>query len=158
MNTAKYMLTIEKNPTTEIATYAEFKAQNVRPFLNHVSSFYPGFQTWFNFKFLSGLNSGERKVLIVKEKGEIAGISLLKVTKEENKICTFFVAPEYRGKGIGTMLMESSLANFDGSLHITVCEERNADLKPFLQKNGFRLDSEQLGLYRDDVIEYFYTR
>lgn len=158
MNTAKCMLIKEKKPTIEIATIAQFNFHGVESFLHHVSEFYPEFEGWLNFKLLRGLKSGERKVLIIKDNGEIAGLSVLKLAQEENKICTFFVAPEHRGKGFGTMLMKNSLEHFHSSVDITVCEERNASLSPFLEKNGFHLTSKVDGAYRPGVTEYYYTR
>lgn len=158
MNTAKRMLLKEKKPTIEIATIAEFNFHGVSSFMHHVSEFYPEFDGWLNFKVLRGLKSGERKILIVKDNEEIAGLSVLKLTQVEDKICTFFVAPEHRGKGFGTKLMQSSLEHFYGSVDITVCEERNASLYPFLEKNGFRLTSKVEGAYRPGVEEYYYTR
>lgn len=158
MNTAKCMLIKEKKPTIEIATITEFNLYGVGPFMHHVSEFYPEFDGWLNFKLLRGLKSGDRKILIVKDNGKIAGLSVLKLTQVENKICTFFVAPEHRGKGYGTKLMKSSLEHFCGSVDITVCEERNASLYPFLDKNGFQLTSKVEGAYRPGAKEYYYTR
>ncbi|MDG0806817.1 GNAT family N-acetyltransferase [Pectobacterium brasiliense] len=158
MNTAKCMLKKEKKTTMEIATIAEFNFHDLRSFMHHVSEFYPEFGGWLNFKFLRGLNNGDRKALIIKDNGEIAGLSLLKITQKENKICTFFVAPEHRGKGFGTELMKSSLEYFYGSVDITVCEERNASLYPFLEKHGFHSTSQIEGIYRPGVVEFYYTR
>lgn len=158
MSTANSMFNKEKNPTLEITSIADFNKFNVRSFLSQVSEFYPGFDAWLNFKFLRGLASGERKVLIIQDKGEIAGVSLIKISTEEKKICTFYISPIHTGRGFGTKLMADTLAHFEGSVDITVCEERNSELSCFLIKCGFNLVSTRVGCYRPQTTEYFYTR
>jgi ribosomal protein S18 acetylase RimI-like enzyme len=158
MNTAKRLLLNEKYPVYIITTTAEFSNHNVRDFLKQVEAHYPNFRSWLDFTFARQLTDGNRKALIVKDKNEIVGVSLLKKTREENKICTFYVAPQHRGKGIGKMLMEESLSYLESEAHITVCEERWAEMRPFLEKYSFKLDIELPNFYRDDRTEYFCSR
>ncbi|RWS52361.1 GNAT family N-acetyltransferase [Enterobacter cloacae] len=155
MNTAKPLLLNEKYPIYEITTTAEFSKHNVRAFLKQVEAHYPNFRSWLDFTFARQLTDGNRKALIVKEKNKIIGISLLKKTQMENKICTFYVAPQHRGKGIGKMLMNESLSYLKSDVHITVCEERWPEMRPFLEKYCFKLDNELPNFYRDGCTEYF---
>lgn len=155
MTVAKPNWLDEKCPVIEVTTAAEFAKHNLREFLEQIACFYPDFHAWLNFTFVSQLNSGKRNVLIVKENGKIAGISLLKNTEEEQKICTFFVAPPFQGKGYGKALMEKSLSLLKAPTKITVCEERWGEMRQFLGMYNFQLYAEVSGYYRQDYIEYF---
>ncbi|WP_219952291.1 GNAT family N-acetyltransferase [Dickeya zeae] len=157
MTVAKPLWLDEKCPI-EITTAAEFSDHKVREFLDQIASYYPNFRVWLDFTFVSQLRGGKRKALIVKENNEIAGISLLKKVEEENKICTFFIAPQYRSQGYGKLLMEESLAFLGNQVNITVCEERWKEMQGFLYQYGFRLNAAIPNYYRSGSTEFFCSR
>lgn len=127
--------------------------------LSEVSPLYPGFRNWLYFIFRPGVSRGERKILIAYCGGNLSAISLLKDTQEEKKICTFYVLPEYRFRGLSSILMDRSLAELsDKEVAITVSEERNCDLERILLSNGFSLSEKRISVYRDDKAEFFYKR
>ncbi len=158
MNVAKLARLDKACPIYGVTTTAEFSDVNAREFLEPLACFYPGFHSWLNFTFVRRLKDGTRKALIVKDKDEIQGIALLKITSDENKICTFFVAHPHRGKGVGKALMKHSLSHFNGQVSITVCDERREELSNFLESYEFKLQAAILGFYRKGHTEYFYTR
>ncbi|RLM18754.1 hypothetical protein BIY29_17750 [Brenneria alni] len=155
MTVAKPKWLDEKCPVIEVTTAAEFAKHNIREFLEQIACFYPDFHAWLNFTFVRQLNGIERNVLIIKENGEIAGVSLLKKTEEEKKVCTFFIAPKFQRKGYGSTLMEKSLSYLQAPAHITVCEERWEEMQEFLDKHKFQLNEEVSGYYRPGYKEYF---
>lgn len=104
--------------------------------LSPIASLYPNFEAWFNFTFWRALKA-ERSCLISYKNKKIAGVSLLKQTATKSKICTFFVAPEWRGQGIRTALMQASLEHLKHAPIITVSEERYAELLPLLRQFNF---------------------
>jgi GNAT superfamily N-acetyltransferase len=125
----------------------------LKGFLSDVSSLYPGFDAWLNFK----VRRFERNIVLACHNDSIVGVSILKDSESEKKISTFYVAPDFRGQGIGQALMSKSLQLLDSyDTFITVSEERNIELFPLLQRNGFVLDKAVPDLYRLGKDELFY--
>ena len=117
--------------------------------LKDIAPLYPNFDTWLNFTFRRNISSGERNIVLATDGTNILGLSLLKKTQEENKICTFYVPKQYRGMNIGNELMNKSLTILDSQdSFITVADERHSELKPLLSSNGFRLTKSISSLYR----------
>nr|WP_237617462.1 GNAT family N-acetyltransferase [Pseudomonas putida] len=101
--------------------------------------------------------NNQRKIIVAHQNGEVAGLSLLKNTVEEKKICTFYVLPEFRGYGLGGDLMSKSLQILDrNGIEITVSEERHEELSPLLSSSGFTLVSVKSDYYRNGKDEIFY--
>jgi len=125
--------------------------------LRDVSPLYPNFSVWFNFTFRRNILSGERNILIASDGDNILGVSLLKKTHNENKICTFYVPPEYRSMNIGKNLLDKSLSLLDNQNSIiTVSDERHDELRPLLVSRGFELSKSVDSLYRKGSSENFY--
>lgn len=131
---------------------------NIAAALSSVSPYYPNFKEWLFFNFNKGLRSGERKILLAHNGTDICAVSLLKLTDNENKICTFFVRPDFRERGLGRILMSRSLCELSGkSSIITVAEERHSELSPLLIESNFGLVEESLGIYRPGKLELIYS-
>ena len=125
--------------------------------LHEIAHLYPNFNAWLNFKFRRNLSSGERNIILATDGSNILGLSLLKKSKDESKICTFYVPEEYRGMNIGRDLMSKSLSILDSqNSFITVADERHSELKPLLDSSGFKLIKSVDALYREDSTEHFY--
>ena len=60
----------------------------------------------------------EGRALCVKCSGRVIGVLLL--SRKRNMICCLAVAPEYRRRGVGSMLLETALEQLDRSRDITV--------------------------------------
>jgi len=118
--------------------------------------YYPGFQAWFEGKVLPGIHSGERSILTAYHKNKIAGISVLKKGKIENKICTFYVDVNYRRNGIGDLMMKHCLDEFNSMPLITVSEELIDRYSGLLSRFGFGVPFVWLSAYRDSVPEYVF--
>lgn len=135
----------------------DLPAKEIAASLADVGSLYPGFKNWLYFTFRAGLINNQRKIIVAHQNGEVAGISLLKKTIEEKKICTFYVLPEFRGYGLGCDLMSESLRILDHSdIGITVSEERHGELSPLLSASGFTLMKVNPDYYRNGKDEIFY--
>ena len=93
----------------------EFKnlADSIYNITDFIRDYYPNHRNWFIKKQLPGvINGNERDILFVRDPenlDNIIGMTCIKNTKEEKKLCTLFVSPEFRGKGIGSSLMEEAL-------------------------------------------------
>lgn len=153
--------TVIKPSYYEISNAREFSKLGLRSTLAPVSQLYPNFSSWLNFKFIRNIQYGERKAIVAHDGNRILGVSLLKLTPNEKKICTLFVNENVRcvhsDMKIGSNLMERSLQllNYDDVL-ITVCSEKNEELTPLLNKNSFVKVKVVQDLYNEGSSEYFY--
>lgn len=135
----------------------DFDVSKIAPALKNVAPLYPNFNIWFNNKFLRNFYIRNRDILVAHNGQEICGISLLKKSLEENKICTFYVMPEFKGRELGSKLLEKSLNYFDDNeVLISVSNERLSELYPTLSSKGFVLDSCVEHMYRNENIEHFF--
>lgn len=79
-------------------------------FLMEANMQYPAFSVWYGNLFTDDLKlKPEREIIVCEKEYEIAGVTILKSTKEEAKICTVYVAEQYRHNGLGRRLMELSI-------------------------------------------------
>lgn len=82
----------------------------------------------------------KRQAICVKDGNKIAGVSLL--SREHNMICCLAVAPEYRRRGVASMLMDEALSNLDRTKEISVStfradDEKGAAPRALYEKYGF---------------------
>lgn len=136
---------------------ARFSKLRMRSFLKPISHLYPDFETWLNFTFVRQMGEGKRKVVVAHDGNNVYGCSLLKITPEENKICTFYVHPDAREQNLADDLMRHSLAHFDDKPIISVSEERTKELQPLLKKHGFEIFASIADMYRPDRNENFFV-
>lgn len=81
-------------------------------FLMEANIQHPEFSAWYSGLFTDDLRlKPEYEIVICEKEYEIAGVTILKSTKEEAKICTVYVAGQYRHNGLGRRLMELSIEN-----------------------------------------------
>lgn len=76
---------------------------------DHLSVDYPHHYEWFYKKHLPFIGNGEREVLFVRQNDNICGVAFIKNTKEEKKVCTFYVAEYARNIGVGGQLMKMAM-------------------------------------------------
>lgn len=152
------MVGIVVKPSISIESVdSNFDVSKINHALDDVSKLYPDFQSWFRNKFIPSFNVGERSILVAHNGNELCGVSLLKKTLEEDKICTFYVLPEFRGQKLGEALLDRSLEYFSTpDVVISVSKERVEELYPVLRSRGFQLESCIEDLYRKGNKEHFY--
>lgn len=152
------MTTLIVKPSYKIVTASKnFDINKINVALKEVAPLYPDFENWFNNKFLPSFYMGKREILYVHKNDKLCGISLLKKTKEENKICTFYILSEARGRGLGNDLLDKSLEYLGREeTVISVSNERITELYPMLSSKGFILDHCIEHLYRHENIEHFF--
>ena len=66
--------------------------------LKPIKEYYPNYESWIENVVQSGLSNNTRKIRVLKNDNKIAGLSILKDTPDEKKICSLFIHPEYRGE------------------------------------------------------------
>lgn len=87
-----------------------FYREAIFNFLWKLAFEYTGFCKWYNGLFLdySTLNN-DREIIICTFHNHIIGISILKNSDSEKKICTLRVAKEFQKNGIGKRLINKSI-------------------------------------------------
>ena len=95
------------------ANFEKF-AEQIYYLTDHLSCDYPNHYQWFFQKHIPfvgkiPVDNEEREVLFIRNHGNICGISCLKKSEKEKKICTFYVAEHGRNIGIGRTLMTESI-------------------------------------------------
>ncbi|WP_140456886.1 MULTISPECIES: GNAT family N-acetyltransferase [Priestia] len=119
---------------------------------------YPEFKTWYYDKIIPGIQNGQREIIMTYDDKLISGISILKNTHSEKKICTLRVSSNYRKNGIGKILFEKSLdiLNSDSPI-ITISENKIHQFRSLLNYYGFELSQVIPGCYVDSQDEYVYN-
>lgn len=132
--------------------------KEIRLFLHELSCNYPLFDKWLEKVFVE-TNCTKRTIIYCEsEDKKIVGIAILKNTIKEKKICTIRVAKEMQHCGIGSKLMDMSLAILgDKRPLITVSEEHIDDFKPFLKHYGFKIFQKVKSVYCENKYEYFFN-
>lgn len=87
---------------------------------------------------------GKRQAICVKEKDEIIGVMLF--SRGHNMICCLAVSPDYRRRGVATMLMDEALRNLDRTKEISVStfrvdDEKGPAPRALYEKYGFVEDA-----------------
>lgn len=136
----------------------ELRFQVIAKSLSSVACYYPNFKNWLYFTFRKEMIEGKRSIIIARNGNSLAGLSLLKHSSSEKKICTFYITPDFRDAGIGHQLLNQSISYLgEEDIKITVAQERNSELYPLLKSKGFSLEKKIGGYYRNNIDEYFYS-
>ena len=133
---------------------------SIKDFLSSMSCDYPDFDLWLD-KILSQLDTDIRSIVICKSASndEILGVSILKKSSVENKICTLRVANKCQRMHIGSRLMEISLRILeDEKPLITVSEDHIDEFSNLLRHFGFIYKNKVKSLYIQGKYEYFYNK
>lgn len=121
---------------------------------------YPFFSKWL-IKVFEELNTTKnRKILLcITKSNDIVGVSIIKNTTEERKICTLRVLEAFQGQGIGSTLLERSKQELNDPFPlITVSGLHMQSFGPFLRKRGFTLCDKVKSIYRKGSYEYFFNK
>lgn len=100
---------------------------------------YPGHFSWYWSKTIPAVLNGTREILVCTVERKIAGVTFLKKEGGEQKVCTFLVLDEYRGKHIGSMLMERAF-EFLGTTKplITIADYKIGMFEGIIKKYGWK--------------------
>ncbi|WP_082640630.1 GNAT family N-acetyltransferase [Aureimonas sp. N4] len=123
-----------------------------------VAGIYPDFQRWFFNKVVPGLHTGERCIFPWSINGHLAGVAICKRTPVEQKLCTLWVSPNHRTRGVAAMLARDAFAWLGSTRPLfTVPEERFADFEGLVEGWKFPKPMVYDGLYRTGRIEYVFN-
>lgn len=123
-----------------------------------VAGLYPDFQGWFYGKVVAGLRIGERCIIPWTIDGRLAGIAICKRTPMERKLCTLWVSPNVRARGVAGKLARDAFAWMGDSKPLfTVPEERSGEFSGLVEAWSFPKATAYDGLYRTGRIEYVFN-
>lgn len=123
-----------------------------------VTGLYPKFDDWFWTKVVRGLRTGERRIFTHVAGGNLEGVAICKRTDSERKLCTLWVAPHVRGRGVAAELARDAFA-WLGTRHpvFTVPEERLSEFRGLLSGWSFSEPVAYEGFYRPERTEYVFN-
>lgn len=119
---------------------------------------YPRHNEWYRGIIREFKAGFDREIIVAYDGKEIAGVSILKKSQLEKKICSLRVAKEYRGNGLGRALFQKSLDYLETDKPIlTVSQNKENEFKKIFKYFGFSLEQIYPGKYRPDLSEYCYN-
>ncbi|MBB1397141.1 GNAT family N-acetyltransferase [Pseudoalteromonas sp. SG44-8] len=127
-------------------------------FLLPISNSYPDLQSWYEDRVVPGLTSGTRKLFIHRREGKVVAVGIAKKTRDEKKVCTVRVAPEYSGRGLGVKIFIEAMSWLETDKpHLTVSECKFAEFERIFKFFGYRMTSTVNGLYVPNKVEYLFN-
>ena len=116
--------------------------------LIQLDSEYPHFKDWYYQKVKQGLLKGERDILFNFYEDSITGVTILKNTSCEKKICTLRVDKRFQKNGIGTSLLLDSFDYLNTQKPIiTLNSAKEPQFKSLFTYFGFKKVEEYRNLY-----------
>lgn len=132
--------------------------EEVRIFLADSIHDYPRHDEWYRGIVREIKEGLDRDIIIAYSGKEIAGVSVLKKSQLEKKICSLRVAKEYQGNGLGRALFRKSLDYLETDKPIlTVSQNKKDEFQKIFKYFGFSLEQIYPGKYRPDLNEYCYN-
>ena len=99
---------------------------------------YPEYYKWYYQTNIPRILDGEGEAIFYLDGFQIVGLSMLKKTDEEAKICTFFIDEEYRKRGYSSLLLEDSFGYLGTeSPIITIPENRLDEFSKIIEAYGW---------------------
>ena len=115
---------------------------------------YPDYEDWFWEKQVRGLFDGYRDIIVAIKNGKVIGISNIKNTVSEKKICTLTVDKKYRMKSVGSKLIDISIAILGVSNPvITMSIDKLSEFNKIIKKYNWEITGVKKDLYQEDVYE-----
>ena len=103
---------------------------------NH--SQYPEYYKWFYGKSLPRVLNGTGEIMFYLDAFTIVGLTILKSTDEEKKMCTFMINEEYRKRGFAKTLLEDAFAYLSTEKPvITIPEFRLEEFSKIIDSYGW---------------------
>ena len=124
-----------------------------------INNDYPDYKNWFYNKQIKGCLTPYRNILFIKnEDGKIIALCSLKKDASEKKICTLFVAKEYRNQGLGSLLIEEAMKYLETDKPlITISENKLPMFKNLITKYNWDLTEIALSLYSENEKEFCFN-
>lgn len=147
---------INNNITINSKLNNESYFNEIKYCLVHLSSYYSYFSDWLG-KVFREVKVGKRTILLHYSNDIISGINILKHSRYQNKLCTIWIHPYYRFRGIATNLLLESKLKFSGNDPvITIPEFAITNFQLIIYRNKFYLYDRIPNLYKHGITEYIF--
>lgn len=121
-------------------------------FVEKLKEYYPDIVWWFWNKVITDENSIN---LFIEKNQEIVGFMLLKNSKTEKKIRTFFISPEVRNKNLPKKMFNIAEIILNTKPAFSFPEELKDFYIKFSDIMGYSIDEIHKDVYRKGKQEYF---
>lgn len=157
---------MNKNNGFEFINYSKLSPIEQKKYYNEIYLFliklnleYPCFLNWYHKLFGSEFSLTQGREIILCRSGKtLAGVSILKKSAEEKKICTIRVDKRFQRLSIGKNLMELSFEWLESDKPlITVRKSMQSEFHNLFQYYGFNLEDQKRGYYRYFSTELSYN-
>lgn len=139
-------LIIDQEKVKKNVLYLNIVSEYIYSNIKDLEREYINFNNWFLNKTIPDVLDGKKSIISRLYNDEFAGISILKNTPEEKKICTIRVPKKFQNAGFGKSLFEKSfeILGTEKPL-ITVSTKRIAQFEKILKYYGF----EKAAVYKN---------
>lgn len=132
--------------------------EDVRELLDFLPVLYPDGHSWLT-KALREVACGDAEAIEIRNADRLVGILLGKLKGNRYKVRTLFVAPDYRGRGLGRVLLQRGIdaarASSASFVYLTVADTMSEELAPLMKSEGFSqlaLERNRYGIGRDELV------
>ena len=114
---------------------------------------YPNYYKWYYQKNLPRIIDGNGEIIFYLDAFQIVGLSILKKTLDESKICTFLINEEYRKKGYSKLILEDSYEYLKTEKPlITIPEKRLDEFSKIIKAYGWVASETTNEYYSPEII------
>ena len=116
-----------------------------------VKTDYPDYKEWFLTKQVPGIYDGSRNIIVAHIEDKIIGFVSLKKDIQEKKICTFYIANNFRRNKIGYLLTHRAIEWLECEKPlITIPSDKLGPYIKIAKKYDWILTDIEDGLYRNN--------
>ncbi len=149
MNRKYNIIYLSSLKNTNVNSYIKI-LRKVYYFLFFLNIEYPGFHSWFQNNVIPDLETKKKEIITIMYGEYIAGVSILKNTCDEKKICTIRIGKHFRGQGLGKQLIEISLMELNTDRPMaTVSSYRYPQFRNIFNYFGFKMEDVSCNYYRN---------
>ena len=128
---------------------------NIIDILKTIKENYPDYDSWIENTVSVGIINGTRKIRVLYNEKTIAGLTILKNTPEEKKLCSLFITPEYRGESWMYSLFKDATDILEtNSPAITIPSSIIKRYNGLIFSNKWKVTSKIDSRYSKNIIEY----
>ena len=114
---------------------------------------YPEYYKWYYQKNLPRILAGNGEAIFYLDGFQIVGLTMLKKSENESKICTFLINKEYRKRGFSKLILEDSYEYLGTERPlITIPKKRLDEFSKIIESYGWVASETTDEYYSPEVI------
>lgn len=134
------------------------RIEEIYIYLGQYANDYPNIFNWYYRNVVPNINKTRYVIVAIdSENGQVAGFVIAK-NEKERKICSLYVLPKYRRKGIGKHLLEMGMTAIKLKKPLITVNNKVLDYYlPLFTRAGFSLRYMYRDYYVKDLVEYCFN-